>query len=279
MDRLAFTLPAPAKLNLFLNIIGRRPDGYHQLQTAFQLIDLCDELAFEPADELSVACPGVEIPLEDNLVFRAADALRAATGCNAGAHITVDKRIPEGGGLGGGSSDAATTLVGLDRLWSLGLSREALMEIATGLGADVPVFVYGRCAWGEGIGEILQPIDFSEKIYLIVQPECAISTARIFAADDLTRNGTAITIAHFLRQGSENVCEPVVRRLYPAVDAVCRWLSQWGDARMTGTGSCVFVALDTEAEARQILTSVPEAWRAFVAHGITESPLYDALPG
>lgn len=277
MDGLSFELPAPAKLNLFLNITGRQPDGYHELQTVFQLIDWCDTVRFAPAEEVEVRCPGLDLAQEENLAYKAAVLLRRETGCKRGATIEIAKQIPAGGGLGGGSSDAATTLVGLDLLWNLGLAGDRLAALGAQLGADVPVFLYGRSAWAEGIGEKLQAVDLPKKFFVVLHPGCHVSTAGIFADADLTRNGTPITIAHFLRQGSENVCEPVVRRLYPSVDAACRWLARWGIARMTGTGSCVFLATDSEHDAREIQKAVPREWTAFVARGIDKSPLYDAI--
>lgn len=277
MGQLNFRLPAPAKLNLFLHILGRRADGYHELQTVFQLLDYCDWLTFEPAQRLLVECPGIELPPAENLVYRAAQALQEATGHREGAHIRVTKNIPAGGGLGGGSSDAATTLAGLNLMWRLGLDTARLAEIGRALGADVPVFVAGRSAWAEGIGEKLQPVDLPDKVYLVISPGCEVATAEIFAHPDLTRQGTAITIARFLEGGTQNVCEPVVRRLYPPVDEALQWLGQWGTARMTGTGSCVYVAFATRDEAQQALAAVPDKWQAFVAEGVNVSPLLGAL--
>lgn len=273
-------LPAPAKINLFLNILDRRSDGYHNLQTVFQLLDYCDWLQFSPLPrEIEVTS---DVPLEnpdDNLVMRAARLLREATGCPLGAKITLDKHIPMGGGLGGGSTDAATVLIGLNQLWGLQLSVPELAAIGLRLGADVPVFVHGNSAWAEGIGERLQAIDLPAKWFIVVQPGCTVSTAEVFSHPDLTRNGTPITIAAFLGQGAFNACEPVVRKLYPKVDAACRFLGQWGPAGMTGTGSCVFLGLDSEGSAREVLAAVPSDWRAFVAEGLRRSPLHRLLEG
>lgn len=278
MDRLSLTLPAPAKLNLFLNIVGRRADGYHELQTVFQLINRCDTLRFELAPRgTEVSSNGLDLPMAQNLVFKAAERLRAVSGCDKGVAITLDKQIPSGAGLGGGSSDAATTLAGLNRLWHLGLDSAQLQAIGITLGADVPVFLFGDTAWAEGIGEKLQAIDLPEKWYLVIDPGCEVSTAGVFADADLTRSNTPITIARFLRHGAENVCEPVVRRAYPQVDAALHWLRRWGRAMMTGTGSCVFLAFDTETAANELLAKVPAEWTGFVASGTKQSPLHHAI--
>jgi len=278
MGELTLQLPAPAKLNLFFNIVGRRADGYHELQTVFQLLDFCDSLEFEPVDAgIYVDCAELDLPAESNLVFLAARRLQQETGFAGGIRIRLHKRIPAGAGLGGGSSDAATTLAGLNLLWDLEFADAELAAIGLALGADVPVFLYGRSAWAEGIGDRLQPIDLPKKWFVVVDPGCSVSTAEIFARPDLTRHGTPITIARFLQRGSTNVCEDVVRRLYPPVDRACRWLSQWGPARMTGTGACVFLAVESEAEARGIEAVVPPEWTAFVAEGMNESPLQRAM--
>lgn len=275
-------LPAPAKLNLFLNITGRRADGYHELQTAFQLIDLCDWLTFEPHESIIVDCPGIADPMEQNLAWRAAARLREQTGSGQGVRIRVEKHIPAGGGLGGGSSDAATVLVALNRLWGAGLDVDALAALGLTLGADVPVFIHGRSAWGEGIGEKLQAIDLPRKWFVVVHPGFAVPTPPIFAHPDLTRDASPITIARFLRQGAGNSCEPVVRALYPAVDEAVLRLGQLGSssagpARLTGTGACVFMPVDTEDEARRIAAAVPDRWSVFVARGINSSPLIAAV--
>lgn len=268
----ALHLKAPAKINLFLNITGRRPDGYHELQTVFQLLDYCDDVFFDLADVLTLECEGVDVPVEQNLVYRAAIGLQQATGCRQGAKLRVEKRIPDGGGLGGGSSDAATTLIGLNRLWGLGLGTDELAAIGLSLGADVPVFVRGRSAWAEGVGEELEPVDLPGQWYVVVHPGVAVSTPEIFGHPDLTRNGTPITIARFLRQGAGNACETVVRRLYPAVDEAARWLARFGPAQMTGTGACVFVPAETEQQASEIASAVPPPWSGFAARAINVSP-------
>ncbi|MEX0941181.1 MAG: 4-(cytidine 5'-diphospho)-2-C-methyl-D-erythritol kinase [Pseudomonadales bacterium] len=284
MDEL--TLPAPAKINLGLNILGRRTDGYHNIETVFQLLDFSDQLSLIGATrDLSLECltatgiaiPQENIPQEGNLVFQAAMALKRVTGYPGGARIRLDKRIPQGAGLGGGSSDAATTLLGLNRLWSQGLGLDELAELGRGLGADVPVFVCGHSAFAGGTGEVLTPMDLPPAWYVVVHPGVSVETAAIFGHPDLTRNGTAITIARFLEQGSFNACEALVRRLYPAVDEAVRWLSQWGPARMTGTGASVFLDLASELLADEVLAAVPPQWTAFKAEGMNKSPLHTEL--
>lgn len=278
MDDLTFSLPAPAKLNLFLNITGRRADGYHQLQTVFQLIDLSDTLHFSTANGgVELACNEPSLALADNLVLKAATLLQTSTGKRRGATIRLTKRIPWGAGLGGGSSDAAATLWGLNRLWRLGLTEAELQPLARSLGADVPVFLHGYSAWAEGIGDELQVIDLPEQWYLIINPGCGVSTARIFADPHLTRSNSPITIAHFLAQGAGNVCEPVVGRLYPPVASALDWLGRWGTARMTGTGCCVFLPFGSQSAADEVLAKVPAQWTAYVARGVSRSPMLEAL--
>ncbi len=276
MALLKFQLPAPCKLNLCLTITGRRADGYHELQTAFQLLDYADQITFASADSLQVsALSGVAA--EDNLVYQAAQKLAALTGCAAGANIQLSKRIPSGAGLGGGSSDAATTLVGLNLLWGTGLSLTALANLGLELGADVPVFVHGQSAWAEGVGEQLVPLKLPQRWFVVIQPDCQISTREIFLHPDLTRNSTPITIARFLETGSLNNCEAIARMLYPQVDEALQWLSRWGLARMTGTGSCVFIDVDTQAQAETIQSAVPAKWTSFSAVGVNDSSLHRAM--
>lgn len=272
-------LPAPAKLNLFLHITGRRADGYHTLQTLFQLLDYGDELGFAArADgELRLLDPLPGVPDDDNLVLRAAHALRRATGCALGADIALLKRLPAGGGLGGGSSDAATALLGLNQVWGLGLDLDTLAAIGLQLGADVPVFVRGRSAWAEGIGEQLTPVDLDFAWYLVLCPDCQVATAKIFAHRELTRGALPITIRAFLGQGGENHCQPVVEKLYPGVKRARLWLDNFSPARMTGTGACVFARFDSEARARAVLVKKPEMWQGFVARGVNQSPAHTAL--
>ena len=269
--------PAPAKLNLFLHVLGRRADGYHDLQTVFQLVDLCDRLSFTPTPDGVISRPEgpAEVPAEDDLAVRAARLLQAESGSPRGAEIRIDKRIPAGGGLGGGSSDAATTLVALNRLWGLGWPRAALAELGLALGADVPVFVAGRSAWAEGVGERLAPVSLPARWFAIVQPDCRVSTAEIFQAPELTRNSPPTTITGFLSSGGRNDCEPVVSGRHPQVAAALDWLGARADARLTGTGSCIFAGAEDEAAARRLLDGLPPAWRGFVARGIDASPLLE----
>lgn len=273
------TLPAPAKLNLFLHITGRRADGYHELQTVFQLLDYGDTLTFSPRHDSALALSvGGSVSLDrvtpsDNLVLRAAHALRERGGRpDLGADIHLEKRLPTGGGLGGGSSDAATTLLGLNRLWRLGLEEDALADIGVALGADVPVFVRGRSAWAEGIGERLTPLALPERWYLVIHPGCQVSTAAVFSHAQLTRDTPTITISAFFAGPTRNDCEVLVRRLAEPVDRALTWLEPFASARLTGTGACVFAAFDSEAAAREVLARVPTRWQAFVARGLDRSP-------
>ncbi len=270
------TLPAPAKLNLFLHITGRRDDGYHTLQTVFQLLDWGDTLTFEPndSDAVTLDVDGASIPAADNLILRAAGALPAS---GHGVHIHLHKRIPMGGGLGGGSSDAATTLMALDRLWRLGLDNTALQHIGARLGADVPVFIAGCSAWAEGIGEHLTPLVLPERWYLVVDTGCAVSTAEIFSHSELTRDTAPIKIAAFLDGGARNDCQPIVQRLYPEIDKALNWLNKFGEARLTGTGGCLYAAFDSESLAQDVREQLPAPWRGFVARGVNRSPVIDAL--
>ena len=271
-----FTLSAPAKINLCLLITGRRPDGYHDLQTAFQMLDICDTLSFELSDQLSVES-NIDLPVQTNLVYLAAKLLQEFSETKQGATIHLDKFLPMGAGLGGGSSDAATTLLGLNRLWNLNISAEELMRLGRQLGADVPVFVFAQSAWGEGIGEVLTPLVLKSSFYLIVSPNCHVDTARIFSHPELTRDSSTITIARFLEHGARNDCEIVVRELYPEVDEVLLWLNKWGPAKMTGTGSCVFLQFDSRLEAQSVAKQVPEQWTTFVAQGLDKSPVVSEL--
>lgn len=275
------TLPAPAKLNLFLHINGRRPDGYHLLQTVFQFLDRADLLHFRRRDDgivtLFPELPGV--PSEANLVVRAARLLQAETGCRLGADIRLDKVLPMGGGIGGGSSDAATTLLALDRLWQLNLGEDRLAALGLTLGADVPVFVRGRAAFAEGVGEALQPVDIPEPWYLVLTPEAHVSTADVFRHPQLTRHTPAITLAAFRagtpETGLHNDCEAVVRTLSPAVAAALDWLSRQGPARMTGTGACCFLPCPDRERAQALLAQSPIP--GFVARGLNRSPAHAAL--
>lgn len=279
----ALSLPAPAKLNLFLHITGRRADGYHELQTAFQFLDYCDWLHFEwnsrDADTLSPALPGV--PDHDNLILRAARLLRETTSRTLpGVRIRLDKHLPIGGGIGGGSSDAATALVGLSHLWQLALKEDRLAELGLQLGADVPVFVRGFAAWAEGVGEQLQPIEPPEDWFVVLHPNCEISTARIFTDPGLTRDSAPIRIAPAFEgdaTGFRNDCEATVRSLYPEVGDSLDWLSQFGPAKLTGTGACIFGRFPTESGARDIWACRPSGINGFVAKAVNQSPLHTEL--
>jgi len=269
--------PAPAKLNLMLRVVGRRPDGYHLLQTVFQFIDLCDELVFAVREDGAIRrvndIPGVAA--EDDLVVRAARLLQRATDCRLGADIRVDKRIPMGGGLGGGSSDAATTLVALNRLWGCGADRDTLMGLGLQLGADVPIFVHGRAAWAEGVGEQLNDIDPPEPVYLLLAPALQVDTGKVFQDPGLTRNSDRITIRDFLAGQHGNDCLAVVRNRYPDVAQVFDWLDKKASARMTGTGACLFAACASRAEAEALLHARPAGVAGFVVQGMNRSPLMD----
>lgn len=267
--------PAPAKLNLFLHVTGRRADGYHELQTLFQFLDYGDDLRFDLRSDGHITRPsGAEgIAETDDLVVRAARALQAATGTSQGADIHLHKRIPLGGGLGGGSSDAATTLVALNALWKTGLEPAALAALGLHLGADVPVFVRGQSAWAEGVGERLQPVQLDEPWYLVVTPAVAVSTAAIFGAPELQRDCTPVTLEDFHAGRCGNVCEPVTFARHPEVRAVHARLAQLGPARMSGTGSSCFCRFDSRDAARRAQIQLPEEWRSFVARGLIGSPL------
>jgi 4-diphosphocytidyl-2-C-methyl-D-erythritol kinase len=277
--------PAPAKLNLFLHVTGRRPDGYHTLQTLFQFLDVGDELRFDATRDGRIArannLPGV--PEDRDLCVHAARLLQAASGTTHGVVIHLDKHLPLGGGLGGGSSDAATTLVALNELWGCGLTPGALAALGLKLGADVPVFVHGHAAWAEGVGEVLTPAEPPERWVVVLAPVVTVSTAEVFAAfdrgvvddkPDLTPYSPAITIRDFYAGRGRNDLEPVVRRLYPEVDNALKWLGNFGDARMTGSGACVFLPVVDEAGGRAILAQCPAALAGgFVAHSRNVHPL------
>jgi len=267
--------PAPAKLNLMLRILGRRPDGYHRLQTVFQFIDRRDRLFFTPRDDGRIRRTSdfAGVPEESDLTVRAARLLRERTGCRRGVEIRVEKQLPPGGGLGGGSSDAATTLVALNRIWGTGLTEPELMALGAELGADVPIFVYGRAAWGEGIGEVLTPIALPEPWYLVLVPWCRVATGAVFSDEKLTRDSAPITIIGFLAGDDRNDCLAVVRRRYPEVAAAWDWLATVGRPRLTGTGACMFCTFATAARARAARSSVPSRFSAFVARGMNRSPL------
>ena len=269
---------APAKLNLFLHITGRRADGYHELQTLFRLLDWGDHMYFSANNSGEITLGGSElnIPPAQNLIVRAALALPRLDG-RQGAHVELHKRIPEGGGLGGGSSNAATTLLALNQLWELGLSTTQLQQLGAQLGADVPVFTAGHTAWAEGIGEILRPVNLADSWYLVIAPQCHVSTAEIFSNEPLTRNTSPIKIAAFFEGHSRNDCQDLVRSLHPEVDNALKWLDNFGEARLTGTGACVFASFPNEQQARLALGQLPDPMTGFVAKGVNTSPVLSAL--
>jgi 4-diphosphocytidyl-2-C-methyl-D-erythritol kinase len=273
--------PAPAKLNLCLHIVGRRADGYHLLQSALQFIDLCDELSFyERQDGVieRVAGPS-DIPENIDLSVRAARLLAQEANATAGVAIALSKRTPSQAGLGGGSSDAATVLVALNRLWGLEWGIERLAALGARLGADVPVFVRGHAAWVEGVGERIEPVDYPENWYVVIKPRAAIATADVFQAAELTRNSPITTIRAFLAGGGRNDCTSTVRGRYPEVAEALDWLQVYGEARLTGTGACVFVVMPDEKQAKAVCARVPAQWSGFAVRGLNRSPLLDRLAG
>lgn len=285
--------PAPAKLNLFLHITGQRADGYHELQTVFQFLDFGDELRFSlRADGQVKRANAVEgVPEADDLVVRAARLLQSEVGCQQGVNIRLEKKLPMGGGLGGGSSDAATTLVALNQLWGLRLNEDRLADLGLKLGADVPVFVRGRAAWAEGIGEKLEPVDLPEPWFVVLAPQVHVSTEALFSDSQLTRDVQPIKIGDYLsRVGlgtdseggfsdtfaiTRNVFEPLVREKHREVDAALTWLTQFAPARLTGTGACVFAAFADESQAREVADQVDGRWQTIVAAGCNRSPLFE----
>ncbi|MFT4255817.1 MAG: 4-(cytidine 5'-diphospho)-2-C-methyl-D-erythritol kinase [Pseudoxanthomonas sp.] len=273
--------PAPAKLNLFLHITGRRPDGYHALQTVFRLLDWGDTVHLRPRRDGLIARHGASVPgvaEADDLLVRAARLLESEVNCGQGADISVEKRIPAGGGFGGGSSDAATVLVALNHLWGLGLDVDALARLGLKLGADVPVFVRGHNAWAEGVGEILTVIDLPPRWYLLANPGVHAPTAALFRCPDLTRDSATAKMADFASgQLLDNAFEPVLRRREPAVEAMFAALSQVGTPRLTGSGSGCFVEFEDRASAEAALADLPEGLHAWVAEGVGRSPLLGAL--
>lgn len=276
--------PAPAKLNLMLHITGRRDDGYHLLQTLFQFIDFGDELSFEVTDSKEIiALFEVDgVPAEQNLIIRAARTLQHHTGCTMGVKVDLIKRLPMGGGLGGGSSDAATTLVALNHLWELHLDVDELATIGLHLGADLPVFVRGHSAWAEGVGEQLQPVSLPEPWFVVINPQIEVATGDIFSSKELTRDCPPITIRDLISDGAfisdfGNVCQAVVEARYPEIAEAINWLKQFGEARLTGTGACLFAPFESQAEAAIVLAQLPEQWKGFVAQGRNCSPLKQRL--
>lgn len=270
---------APAKLNLMLRIVGRRPTGYHDLQTVFQFLDLTDHLYFEVTDNGAIErLYGPQaVPLDDDLAVKAARLLQTETGCSLGARLRLDKQLPMGGGLGGGSSDAATTLAVLNRLWELHLPEETLRRLGLRLGADVPVFLFGRAAWAEGVGEQLAAVSLPEPWYLVLQPACHVGTAEIFQDPELTRNSHPITIRDFFAGCRDNDCLNVVLKRYPPVGDAMDWLARFAEPRLTGTGACVFADFPSYDAAVRVLEQLPNGAQGFVAKGRNRSPLLDQL--
>lgn len=271
--------PSPAKLNLFLYITGRQPNGYHELQTLFQFIDLCDELTITAniSGQITLS-PDIEgVATEDNLIWKAASALQNRANSTYGAHIELNKILPMGGGIGGGSSNAATALVALNFLWQTRLTTDELAEIGLALGADVPVFVRGFAAFAEGVGEKLSEATPKEQYYLVIKPEVSIATVDIFTHPDLTRNTPKRALSMLLDSPYVNDCEKIVRMLYPEVDNQLSWLLQYAPSRLTGTGSCVFSEFNNEEEAEKVLEMLPDNVSAFVAKGCNRSPLLETL--
>ena len=267
--------PAPAKLNLFLHITGRRADGYHLLQSVFRLIDRHDDLHLRPTTDGQIRRTRevAGVPEAQDLCVRAARLLQQHTGCQLGVDIQLNKHLPMGGGLGGGSSDAATVLLALNRLWQLNLSRQELLRLALQLGADVPVFVFGRNAWAEGVGEELTAIALPPAWYVVLTPSVHVATAQVFASEQLTRDTNPAKMAAFFKGYGHNDLQPVVCRQYPAVASALDWLKQFGDARMSGSGASVFLECDSKAEAQQIFSLKPDSIPGFISAGLDQHPL------
>ncbi len=272
---------APAKLNLFLHITGRREDGYHLLQTLFHFIDVSDTLYFEITDKSSITLtPAIKnVPNDENIIVKAAKLLQRTTGTNKGAKITLEKRLPMGGGLGGGSSDAATTLLALNKLWGLNLEKTKLMSLGLTLGADVPIFIYGQTAWAEGVGETLTEVNKNEigskNWFLVLFPKINVNTGDIFASSELTRDKDPIRIRDFLNGTTENVFESIVAKQYPEIQSALDWLKQFSDAKLTGTGACIFAPFKSRQEAREIAAQAPDKWQLFIAQGCFTTPIED----
>ena len=269
--------PAPAKLNLFLHVVGRRTDGYHLLQTLFRFVDHGDRLSFFPRADgrIVLATPLPGVPPESDLTVRAARVLQAETGCRQGVEIRLEKRLPLGGGLGGGSSDAATVLLALNHLWQLGLPRQRLQEIGLTLGADVPVFVFGRSAFAEGVGEALQPVDLPPVWYVVLEPPVQVPTAAIFGAPELKRDTPPMHAADWQPGVGGNDLEAVAVARFPVVAEHLRWLSAFGKARMSGSGACVFAEFADKESAEAVIDQLPGTMRGWLAAGLAQHPLAD----
>ena len=274
-------LPSPAKLNLFLHICGRRDDGYHELQTLFHFIDFCDWLTFHPNQTDKIVIEGMPIANEDNLIYKAAKLLKNKAEKNAGVTIKIEKNLPMGAGIGGGSSNAATTLLALNKLWQLNMSDEEMRKLALSLGADVPIFVFGHTAWAEGVGEKLTPLAVQEKWYILVLPDCHACTTEFYSHSQLTRDTKKKRIAAFLdvaqRNAFRNDFEPLARKLHPEIENALNALSNFGQARMTGSGSGVFLAFDEYSQAEQVALTLQPNYKAIIVKGINKSPTLSAL--
>lgn len=273
-------LPSPAKLNLMLHILNRREDGYHNLQTVFQFLDYSDEMLFKKTDnkQISITSNIEGVKKEDNLIYKAALLLQQKTSCHYGANIECKKILPMGGGLGGGSSNAATTLLALNHLWKTNLSLDELSALGLQLGADVPVFIHGQSAWAQGVGEELEVIDtLPEPYYLVINPNVQVNTGLIFSHKELTRNNPASSIRTALAYGGRNDCEPLVKKLYPEIDNALNLLDKFSKAKLTGTGGCVFASFDKKKQALQVQREIPQEWVSFVAKGVNNSPTHKRL--
>lgn len=271
--------PAPAKLNLFLYINGQRQDGYHELQTLFQFIDLCDYLTMTPntSGTITISPETADLPLTDNLIYKAAKLLQQHTGTSFGAHIEIEKNLPMGGGLGGGSSDAATTLLALNYHWDLKLTRQQLAEIGLVLGADVPIFISGEASLAEGVGEKLTQVTPAQPYYLVATPPCHVSTPAVFKNSALKRDTNKRSIKELMEQPWQNDCEPCVKNNYPKVAKVIDWLVEYAPTRLTGTGACVFSTFATAQEAQVVLDNSPQWLTAFICKGLNSSPVNELL--
>lgn len=273
------SLPSPAKINLFLHITGQRSDGRHNLQTLFQLLDFGDKLVFRSNRSGNIKINGNidGVDEKNNLIFHAATLLQKSTGCDLGCTIDLTKNLPMGAGLGGGSSNAATTLVGLNALWKCGLTANQLSDLGKTLGADVPVFVHGESAFAEGIGDILTPLTLPQRWFLVITPNCHVSTREIFSNPQLTRNSSPIKIRALSGVEYRNDCQDVVSKLYPAVGTVLQWVENFSAPLMTGTGASVFCSFDSKSEAQHVLSKLPKQWTGFVAKGVNRSPVHEQL--
>ena len=273
------SLPSPGKINLFLHITGQRSDGYHNLQTLFQLLDFGDKLVFRSNRSGNIKINGNidGVDEKNNLIFHAATLLQKSTGCDLGCTIDLTKNLPMGAGLGGGSSNAATTLVGLNALWKCGLTANQLSDLGKTLGADVPVFVHGESAFAEGIGDILTPLTLPQRWFLVITPNCHVSTREIFSNPQLTRNSSPIKIRALSGVEYRNDCQDVVSKLHPAVGTVLQWVENFSAPLMTGTGASVFCSFDSKSEAQHVLSKLPKQWTGFVAKGVNRSPVHEQL--